>query len=121
MNLNDISEICLKNAEKRQANGASIRIDTRSMLKHCATEVVEATEAYNNYCIADWYSDSPDKRVNFINLTASEAKKNFSSELADIICCVLIIAARENIDIEEAIFDCVEKNRKRANKEGDKL
>ena len=35
-------------------------------------------------------------------------------ELADIIMCVLIIAAYENTDIEEALKDCLEKNRKRA-------
>lgn len=30
-------------------------------------------------------------------------------------------AGEENIDIEQALNDCYEKNRKRANKEGDKL
>lgn len=29
--------------------------------------------------------------------------------------------AQEHIDIEKAILDCTEKNRKRANKQGDKL
>lgn len=50
-----------------------------------------------------------------------ENRKRFSSELGDIVSCVLIIAAQECIDIEKAILDCTEKNRKRANKQGDKL
>ena len=41
--------------------------------------------------------------------------------LADIICCVLIIAGKEKIDIEQAIMDCIEKNRRRAEGTGDKL
>lgn len=42
------------------------------------------------------------------------------SELADIICCVLIIAGKENIDMEYALTDCMVKNYKRAIGEGDK-
>ena len=50
-----------------------------------------------------------------------EDEKHFESELADIICCVLIIAGKEDIDIERAIYDCIEKNERRANGIGDKL
>lgn len=42
------------------------------------------------------------------------------SELADIICCVLIIAGKENIDMEYALTACMEKNYMRAIGEGDK-
>ena len=48
-------------------------------------------------------------------------KKEFASELSDIICCVLITAGKEGIDIEKAVLDCIEKNRKRAEGKGDKL
>ena len=42
------------------------------------------------------------------------------SELADIVCCVLIIAGKENIDMEYALTACMEKNYMRAIGEGDK-
>ncbi len=109
IDLNELCKVTLANAEKRKANGGNITTETRKMLKHCATEVVEATEAYFNY-LESIYGDSEE-----------ECEKWFSSELADIICCVLIIAGKENIDIEQAINNCVEKNRKRAEKIGDKL
>lgn len=103
-NLNKLCKISLANAEQRQKNGGHIKADTRSMLKHCATEVLEATEAYTNSMI----------RYGSIN-------QQFADELADIICCVMIIAGREEIDIEKAINGCIEKNRRRAEGTGDKL
>jgi NTP pyrophosphatase (non-canonical NTP hydrolase) len=72
------------------------------MLKHCATEVVESAEVYNS--MVDGVAN----------------KEIFASELADIICCVLIIAGKENIDMEYALTACMEKNYKRAIGEGDK-
>ena len=109
----DLNELCtktLENAKKRQTNGGHIKADTRSLLKHCSTEVVEAMEAFT-----EW------KNYDGLEGSEEELKKHFSSELADIICCVLIISGKENIDIEKAVFDCVEKNRKRAEGIGDKL
>lgn len=103
-NLNELCKIALATAEQRQKNGGNIKADTRSMLKHCATEVVETTEAYTNSTI----------RYGCIN-------RQFADELADIICCVLIIAGREGIDIEKAVNGCIEKNRRRAEGTGDKL
>ena len=103
LDLNNLAQICLANAERRQKNGANITTETRKMLKHCATEVVEATEAYT-----EWNE-------------GEDREREFSSELSDIICCCLIIAGKENIDIEEAILNCIKKNRKRADKKGDKL
>lgn len=108
IDLNEISKVTFNNANKRMNNGGNISIETRKMLKHCSTEVVEAMEAYSilsHSAIDDEFNQ----------------KKNFSSELADIICCVLIISGKENIDIEKAILDCIEKNRKRAEGIGDKL
>lgn len=110
IDLNELCNITLKNAEKRNANGGDICTKTRKMLQHCATEVVEAMEAYTAYDCAD------SEEAEYYH-----PKSKFSDELADIICCVLIIAGKEQIDIEQAINDCIEKNRKRAEKIGDKL
>ena len=104
INLNELCKTAFVNAEQRRKNGGHIKADTRSMLKHCATEVVEATEAYTNSMI----------RYGSIN-------QQFADELDDIVCCVLIIAGREEIDIEKAINGCIEKNRKRAEGTWDKL
>lgn len=109
IDLNELCNITLKNAEKRNANGGDISTKTRKMLQHCATEVVEAMEAWTKY---------QDDGVNHDDYVYPY---KFSDELADIICCVLIIAGKEQIDIEQAINGCIEKNRKRAEKIGDKL
>ncbi len=113
IDLNELCKVTLANAEKRHANGGNVTTETRKMLKHCATEVVEAMEAYS-ISFGEHFS-RPDY------LTSEMDLEQFTSELADIICCVLIIAGKENIDIEQAINDCIEKNRKRAEKIGDKL
>lgn len=109
--LNELAREALSNAERRQQNGAKIKTDTVSMLKHCSTEVVEAMEAYS-------------KLKYFPQLNANEieiVREGFALELSDIICCVLIIAGKEGIDIEKAVLDCIAKNRKRAEGKGDKL
>lgn len=108
MTLNEIAKTSLENAKKRQDNGANISVDTRHMLKHCATEVVEATEAYQEWQLAYHWNDEY-----WID--------RFASELADIICCCTIIAGYEGIDLDKAVADCLEKNRRRAEGTGDKL
>lgn len=132
IDLNKLCMVTLNNAELRNKNGGNIKTDTYSMLKHTATEVVEATESFVGYReirnLADdltatdieekWESqEEPDVCEEYYQ----ESKFHFESELADIICCVLIIAGKENIDIEKAVLDCIEKNRKRAEGVGDKL
>lgn len=110
--LNEIARTSFEDARKRQENGANISVDTGSMLKHCATEVVEATEAYQ-----EWYLEYRyDKEKSF-----KELKDHFASELADIICCCTIIAGYADIDLDKAVADCLEKNHKRAEGIGDKL
>ena len=112
LDLNDLTRQSQVIAKKREKHG--VGADTMSCLKHCAEEIVEAVDAYN-----DWQTDSklgnnyPDWYVDY--------KKEYAGELADIIICVLIAAANSNIDIEQALKDCVEKNRKRAECIGDKL
>lgn len=112
--LNELKDIALKNADTRHKNGANVDTDTRKMLKHCATEVVEATEAYTMLAVA-----REENKENEVCILDDE--KHFASELADIICCVLIIAGKESIDIELAIRDCIARNERRSNGTGDKL
>lgn len=130
IDLNQFAEQAYLIAKKRQENGAKLSCDTDKMLKHCATEVVEAMEAYVNYSALKQLGDmTKDGEEMFEELeepdTAYKAfcedKKRFSSELADIISCVLIIAHGEGIDITGALVECTEKNNKRAELQGDKL
>lgn len=114
MNLNEVSKNALSNAIRRQANGAKIDYNTLPMLKHCAGEVVEATQAYADYAAALERNKETEENT-------FEAEEAFASELADVICCILIISANENIDIEEAVCKCMLKNAKRAYGDGDKL
>lgn len=104
IDLNELAVNAYGTARKREENGASIKTDTRSMLKHCATEVVEAMEVYG--------------MLEAIGAISEEA---FVSELADIIACVLIICGKEHIDIEQALEECQKKNKDRAEGIGDKL
>ena len=90
--LNEIAKQSLQNAKDRGQE-----IDTIKALKHCAGEVLESVEAYTRFV----YSPI-------------EEADNFPDELADVIMCILTLSAKENIDIEQAILNCLEKNRKRA-------
>lgn len=92
IDLNNIAEQSLKIAEHRQQ-----KTDTISTLKHCAGEILEAVESYTRFV----YSPV-------------EEKDGFPDELADVIMCILTVSAKENIDIEQALIKCLEKNRKRA-------
>lgn len=134
MRLNEISKISYENAKKREANGAFGKVDdfTFSMLKHCATEVVEAAGSYEAY---KNIKDVANNSINVLLKLGYESdlqnaarkkivdgyKSNFAGELADIICCVAIIAEEEGIDLDEAVSSCLEKNSRRAEGKGDKL
>lgn len=114
IDLNDLAYKMRNVAYVRKTNGANVDTDTMAMLKHCASEVVEATEAYNTLDSA--INDNCEYERNII-----EEQENFESELADIISCVLIICANEpTIDIEEALRKCFQKNLARAEGRGDK-
>jgi len=102
IDLNRMAKEAYEVAEKRHENGANIRTDSLSMLKHCATEVVEATEAL----------------INLSNGAGTHG--GYHAELADIITCVLIIAGGNGIDIEQALEEVQGKNRARAEGKGDK-
>ena len=75
-----------------------VKYSTPAILKHCAGEVCEAVEAYNDYL----YEDS------------KGCRNKLAAELADIITCALIAAANEDINIEKALQDCQQKNEARA-------
>lgn len=104
--LNELCKMAYENALKREAKDGKVSTDTMQMLKHTATEVVEATEAYSDF----FYNDSD----------WDDRKGVFASELADIVCCVLIIAGKESIDMEKVLTECMEKNYYRAIGKGDK-
>ena len=70
---------------------------TPAILKHCAGEVCEAVESYNQYLYE--YIESN--------------RNKLAAELADIITCALIAAANEDIDIEKALQECQQKNEAR--------
>lgn len=114
IDLNKLCEVLLKNADKRHSHGANVDTNTRKMLKHCATEVVEAMESYTRYFeMENIASDIDAKEIDdkwegeedpiACEKYYKECKESLASELADIICCCLIIAGKEHIDIENAI------------------
>lgn len=86
MDLKSASERAYEIAEKRGQYKEDGQ-DVLRGLKHCAGEVLEAMNAYGDWCNAD----------------CSTTEEDFENELADIVICVLSISAEENIDIENAI------------------
>lgn len=86
MNLKEISKKAFE-ISKKENQYKNDGQDIFRALKHCAGEVIEANEAYNNWTF----------------LGDDEAKENYENELADIIICILSICGAENIDIEKAI------------------
>lgn len=73
IDLNKLSKQAYEVAQRRESNGANIKTDTISMLKHCAGEVVEATEAY----------------CDFVYEMTDEYEEKFQDEVADIMTCCL--------------------------------
>ena len=92
-NLNDLAKQSLMLAKQR-----GLKADVLSTLKHCGGEVVEATEAFARFNMLGEHKDFHD----------------FSSELADIIICVLTASAVEDVDIEKALEEAMQKNARRA-------
>ena len=80
------------------AKRRGIKETTFEALKHCAGEILEANEAYNNWTICE---------------TSDNLKEQFENELADIIVCVLSICGQEGINIEKALERVFEKNERR--------
>lgn len=111
----DLNKLSLKSysiAKEREKNGA-VKADVMSILKHCAGEVTEATEAF-----CDWRNNA-DKESRIFNL------QDLQSELADIINCVLIINGSlsevVSTDLENALLSTIQRQEWRALGCGDKL
>lgn len=102
IDLNELCKMAYENTCKRAEHEPEIKTRTMEALKHCAGEVVEATEAFN-----DWSRSYSTKDIELTQTI-------FADELADIICCVLTICGKHNIDIEYALTMCMEKNANRA-------
>ena len=101
IDLNKLSTDAYIVAKKRELNGAFIKTAPIDILKHCAGEVMEATEAYCEM--------------------TDENEEKFQNEVADIMVCCLIMSGYMMFDIESALTRVMEKNRLRAEKHGDKL
>lgn len=124
IDLNELSRMAYENTCKRAEHEQEIKTNTISALKHCAGEVVEATEAYVSYreiknLAEDLTAKDLDEKwegqeePDVCEEYYQKCKAGFCSELADIICCVLTICGKENIDIEYALTMCMEKNYRR--------
>ena len=93
-------------------------VDTIGLLKHCAGEVIESTEQAVKFLRMSYITNGG---TDFSIASASKTeeqyrkyKEAFASELADVIACALIIAGKEGLDIQRAVTECLNKNRKRA-------
>ena len=82
------------------AKKRGLKENTFETLKHCAGEILEANEAYNNWTFCK---------------TSDSLKEHFEDELADVIMCCLSICGAEGINIEKALERVFEKNERRAN------
>lgn len=109
MKLNKLAKDMFEVAEKRSENAKYIKTDELSMLKHCATEVVEATDALIKF-----------ENTSCINPELDDCWNDFENELADIIACVLIICGGNQVDISKRLKECYEKNKARSEGVGDK-
>lgn len=109
ININDIAEGCLQISNMRKQNGSTIDKD---VLKHCAGEVVEATEARGKL-----------ERINKeTHPHAYELLKNkYAEEIMDICICSLVAGAELGIDFEKCLKNKFAINEKRALGMGDKL
>ena len=98
IDLNEMASQMYEVALKREEHNpiANSLVGTE-MLKHLSGEVVEASMAYGI------------------------GAEPYRMELADILCGVMLLAHKEDFDIEKMLQDVFEKNRKRAEKQGDKL
>lgn len=100
MNLNDIAEQAYILADKR-----GLDTDVISTLKHCAGEVVEATEAFTKL----QSTPSPNMAETYLEDTGLE--------IADIIVCALTASVKLGIDVEKYINKAMQKNAQRAYQE----
>ena len=89
IDLNYLTQKSYEIAKQRAQTDKYKALTDEAILKYCAGEVVEAAFASN------------------------KSKLELAGELGDIIVCCLICAGVNNIDIEQAIRETVDKNEKR--------
>lgn len=118
MNLNEMARKMQTVSKQREKNGA-FKPGNLSLLKHMATEVIEAAEAF--FFFDNEIPNEPGEIYLPPDDLKMEHRQALAGELSDVIACALIIAANENIDIESALERCLYKNQLRAMKQGDKL
>ena len=87
IDLNKLATEAYITAKKRELNGAFIQTEPMAILKHCATEVVEATEAFCDYREALREALNNDN----LEMLENERQEKFENEIADIIVCCLIV------------------------------
>lgn len=98
IDLNEMASQMYEVALKREQHSPYMNsLTSVELLKHLAGEVVEASMAYG-------VSTEP-----------------YRMELGDILCMAMLLAHKENFDIEKILYDTLAKNTERANKIGDKL
>ena len=110
IDLNAAAKTAYKTSLKRAENGAFG--SNNDVLKHAAGEIVEAINARFRFLES--------KRCAF-SYRLEKDTAEYTEELADVIICALIQAGEDGLDIEQAVIDKMEKNRLRAEKQGDKL
>ena len=113
IDLNKVAEECDKYSRMREENGAFPKND--SVLKHCAGELIEAVEAEN------WLQEISNVNYKWGKDDIEQAKNDYADELMDVMYCVLVLCKRAGINPEKALLKNIEKNRKRAEKKGDKI
>ena len=114
MDLNETARTALKISLQRRDNGAFGK--NRDVLKHAAGELAEAIVAREKL----YYSIGKSTLFDEVSETDKQHEA-LGEELADVIICILVQAAINQINIEKAVIDKMEKNRLRAEKQGDKL
>ena len=116
MKLNEIAHDMRETARKREDIGG-IKADSKSLFKHMATEVIEAEEAF--FFFDNEIPREPGDIYLPVDDMKMEHRQALAGELSDVIACALIIAANENIDIENALESCLYKNQLRTMRQGE--
>ena len=98
IDLNEMAGQMYEVALKREEHSPYMNsLTSVELLKHLSGEVVEASMAY------------------------SVGAELYRMELGDILCMTILLAHKENFDIEKILSDTLAKNTERANRTGDKL
>jgi len=89
MNLTDMSKIAMSTSRARGKFYADLPDNVELFFKDLAGEVIEATTA----------------GIRYHDSNRTQGKDELAGELADVIITTMVIAARYDIDLEEAVTD----------------